>query len=123
MNKLAIITGLTGFAAVALGAFGAHALKPHLDMVQAETYRTACHYHLVHAVALLVLMVKGGQDNRIVNTSFYLFFAGVLCFSGSLYLLSTRHLTMGDTLTFLGPVTPVGGLLMMLGWLNLVRLK
>lgn len=123
MNKLAILTGLTGFAAVALGAFGAHALKPHLDAVQTDTYRTAVNYHLVHAVAMLVLLVGGGEANKVLRISFYLFFAGVICFSGSLYLLATRHLTLADGLAFLGPVTPLGGVLMIAGWLNLVRMK
>lgn len=100
--------GLTG---VALGAFGAHALKPMLEAHgSVETWKTAVLYQLVHAVALLALAgwrdAHGGPSGRIA----VLWFAGVLLFSGSLYWLSIG----GPRL--LGPVTPLGGAAFLAGW-------
>ena len=104
-----------GWAAlgVALGAFGAHALKPVLLQRPegAEVWKTAVLYHLVHGVVMLVIAFQGERANRL---AWGLMFAGTLAFSGSLYLLST----MGWRA--LGPVTPFGGLLLMAGWVALV---
>lgn len=123
MIRLAIVTAITGFMAVAMGAFGAHGLKPYLDATQMETYRTAVLYHLVHAVAMLTMLSAANRDIKIIRMTIYLFLAGVVCFSGSLYLLATGHMTFGESLNFLGPVTPLGGLLLMAGWLNLLRIR
>lgn len=95
--------------AVALGAFGAHGLKPVLlqrpDGV--ETWKTAVLYHMIHAVVMLVLALQGNRANRM---AWLLMGLGTIGFSASLYLLST----MGWKV--LGPVTPAGGLLLLAGW-------
>ena len=98
-----IAAGLLGFTGVALGAFGAHALKETLATNgTTSTWQTAVLYHLVHAVALVALpgWAWVGQC----------WIAGVLLFSGSLYWLA-----LGGP-RFLGPVTPLGGLALLLGW-------
>jgi uncharacterized membrane protein YgdD (TMEM256/DUF423 family) len=111
-----------GVLAVALGAFGAHGLKPHLSELQLETFKTASFYHFTHLVAMLALFIWYLQTNdKIVKQSFYLMMTGLTLFSGSLYILCTRHLIGGDVWTFLGPVTPIGGIFLIAGWANLLR--
>ena len=97
---------------VALGAFGAHALKPvWLERPPGlEIWKTAVLYHLVHAVAMLIVSMQGPRANRL---AWVLMATGTLCFSGSLYLLSTAGWKA------LGPVTPVGGLFLLAGWVAL----
>ena len=98
-----IAAGLLGFTGVALGAFGAHALKESLAASgYAATWQTAVLYHLIHAVALLAFP-SGKWAGRC-------WIAGLLLFSGSLYWLS-----LGGP-NILGPVTPLGGVLLLAGW-------
>ena len=106
------LAALLGFFGVALGAFGAHGgladiLKAH-DTV--EIWKTASHYHLIHAVVLLVLGLVGGRDAP-ARYGWWAMLVGVLIFSGSLYVLALTGLR------WLGAITPVGGLLIMIGWL------
>lgn len=105
------LAALLGFFAVALGAFGAHGLEGALkanDTV--EIWKTASHYHLVHAVVLLVLGLFSSQDAP-ARYAWWSFMAGVGIFSGSLYLLAVT----GQK--WLGAITPIGGLLLLVGWL------
>lgn len=96
-----------GFLAVALGAFGAHGLKPRLEAAgRMDTWETAVLYHLVHAVVLLVLALA----RPAAVWAFRAFAAGVAVFSGSLYLLCLSGWT------WLGAVTPLGGLFLLAGW-------
>ena len=120
-NKIKIVAILAALG-VGIGAFGAHGLKPYLDVAQTETFKTATLYHFIHIVAMLTIAMNSTRS-KVNNLSFYLFLAGVVCFSGSLYILSTRHLYGGDTWNFVGPITPIGGLLFIFGWLNLLRVK
>ncbi|HRG42685.1 MAG TPA: DUF423 domain-containing protein [Saprospiraceae bacterium] len=120
-NKIKIVA-ILGALGVGIGAFGAHGLKPYLDVAQTETFKTATLYHFIHIVAMLTIAMNSTKS-KVNNLSFYLFLAGVVCFSGSLYILSTRHLYGGDTWNFVGPITPIGGLLFIFGWLNLLRDK
>lgn len=119
-----LLTSLIGASAVVLGAFGAHALAPHLNESQIQNFKTASMYHYIHVVVLLGLSLFNLlKSDRVIRQSFVLFTLGILFFSGSLYLLSTRHLLGGDFWLFLGPVTPLGGLFLILGWINLLRLR
>ncbi len=100
-----------GFLGVALGAFGAHALKPMLAAFgTADIWVTAVHYQLVHAVALLAL-AAAGRASRLVM---WLWIAGVVVFSGSLYILAASDVR------WLGAITPLGGLALLAGWLLLL---
>ncbi len=104
--------------AVMLGAFGAHALKNQLSDYQLQIYHTGVNYHFIHALGLLILSViitKSNEDK--MKKSFWLLFSGILCFSGSLYLLSITDLVAILPTSILGPITPIGGLLFILGWL------
>lgn len=103
------IAGVFGFVGVALGAFGAHALAGHLATAgRVETWETAVLYNLVHAVALLALALGGRFPRRIRVGK--LWALGILIFSGSLYLLCLTGMS------WLGAVTPVGGLCLLAGW-------
>lgn len=105
--------------AVCLGAFGAHALENVLAEAQLKVWHTAVQYHFIHALGgvLLALIPAGfvSAPKRLIRAKQLLFF-GTLFFSGSLYLLSLRYVTGWDFLKWLGPVTPIGGVLFILGW-------
>ena len=122
MNNKIKLVALMGALAVGIGAFGAHGLKPYLDTTQTETFKTATLYHFVHVMPMLILALWT-KESKVTNLSFYLFLIGIICFSGSLYILSTKHLYGGDIWNFMGPITPLGGLFFIVGWLNLLRLN
>lgn len=110
-RNLTLAAAALGFVGVALGAFGAHTLKPTLEAHGSEeTWKTAVLYHLVHAVALLALAgwrdAHAGPSGKVA----VLWTAGVVLFSGSLYWLA-----VGGP-KFLGPVTPLGGMAFLSGW-------
>lgn len=108
---LLIVTALLGVAAVSTGAIGAHALRETLEAGgYRESWTTAVHYHLIHTVALLALVLS--TRDRLWTTALF-WIAGVILFSGSIYLLC-----LGGP-KWLGPVTPIGGVLMILGWATL----
>jgi uncharacterized membrane protein YgdD (TMEM256/DUF423 family) len=112
-----------GFLGVALGAFGAHALRATLTASgRFDTFETAVKYQFYHAFALLavgILLNHFGDGNpaatRWLMWSGYSFMAGVLVFSGSLYVLCATNIT------WLGAITPLGGLFMLAGWALLLR--
>jgi len=122
MNNKIKIVAILGALAVGIGAFGAHGLKPFLDASQTETFKTATLYHFVHVMPMLILALWS-KESKVTNLSFCLFLTGILCFSGSLYILSTKHLYDGESWNFIGPVTPIGGLFFIAGWFNLLRMS
>jgi uncharacterized membrane protein YgdD (TMEM256/DUF423 family) len=111
------IAALYGAAGVALGAFGAHGLRDQLTGPALGTWQTAVQYHLVHALALLVvglwLRLDSGAPTLPLSIAGWSFVVGVLLFSGSLYALA-----LGGP-RVLGPVTPLGGVAFIVGWLSL----
>lgn len=117
MNRfLALIAAVFGFSAVLLGAIGAHAVSKRVDAHDLETWKTAAQYHGLHAVALLVLAAWGG-GGRLVAAAAGCLAAGIVVFSGTLYLLVLSLANIGlPPAKWLGAVTPVGGLLLMAGW-------
>lgn len=107
-----LAAGLLGLTGVALGAFGAHGLKATLaETGGLENWKTAVFYQLVHAAALLALANR--SEPAIPKVTLW-WTAGVVLFSGSLYLLA-----LGAPAKFLWPVTPAGGLALLLGWTSL----
>jgi uncharacterized membrane protein YgdD (TMEM256/DUF423 family) len=120
MNKQIIITAsVFGALAVIAGAFGAHALKASLPPRQLEVWQTAVQYQFYHVFALLFLSTFTRFKNKVIVTAYYLFTFGILLFCGSLYLLACRDLVGMPGLAVLGPVTPIGGLLFIIGWIFL----
>lgn len=110
-----VFASLSGFLAVALGAFGAHALKSVLSSDMFSVYQTAVEYHLIHSVLLFVvsvLMVTHGNLLWLKRSAIAIAW-GILLFSGSLYLLTLSGIKL------LGMVTPLGGVSLLLGWLML----
>lgn len=105
--------------AVVNGAFGAHMLKALLDPTQLQAWQTAVLYQFIHALGILFLSGSSGLTDfnpKRARVAGYLLAAGIVLFSGSLYLLTTQDL-LGWRAGFLGPVTPVGGLLFIAGWI------
>lgn len=120
MNKRIILTAaFFGFSGVVLGAFGAHGLEGKVNESQLETWKTAVDYQFYHTVALLFLATFSRAKNSFIKLSFITFTLGILLFSGSLYLLSTYALTGFGQPALLGPVTPVGGVCFIIGWIAL----
>jgi len=121
MNKRIILTAsFFGLAAVVLGAFGAHGLEDKISEDRLETWETAVDYQFYHTVALLFLATFSRAKNTYIRFSFVTFTLGILLFSGSLYILSTRSITDFGNPAILGPITPIGGLCFILGWLGLL---
>ncbi|WP_461482387.1 DUF423 domain-containing protein [Porticoccus sp.] len=114
MKTIAIFTGLSGFLAVALGAFGAHGLRASVSPEMLGVWQTAVLYQMFHALVLLAIVLAGSaQPLPLLKKAAWLLMAGTLLFSGSLYVLVLSGIRA------LGMVTPVGGVLFMLGWLLL----
>lgn len=110
------LSAISGFLAVALGAFGAHGLKGKISENLFSAFQTAVHYQMFHTLALFALAIFMFHLEEIPQTvlaAAYLWLCGVLLFSGSLY-----GLALGGP-SWLGPITPIGGLLLMAGWLLL----
>lgn len=108
------LAAVLGFIAVALGAFGAHGLKATLAANgTAAIWETAAHYHLVHAAVLLALGLHGSASRLAVR----LFAAGIVIFSGTLYVLAVTNVK------WLGAITPLGGLCLLGGWLAIALRK
>lgn len=119
MNKRIILTGtLFGLLGVVLGAFGAHGLEGKISDASLDNYKTAVSYQFYHTFAILYLATFSRAKNGLINFSFLAFTVGILLFSGSLYLLSTREITQFSS-SVLGPITPIGGLCFVLGWISL----
>lgn len=111
-RQFIIIAAVLGFFGVALGAFGAHGLEPTLEANgRTDTFETAARYHMYHALALIgVAWLAKQYQTRIVTWGGYLLTAGVLIFSGSLYILAIADLG------FMGAVAPIGGAALLAGW-------
>jgi uncharacterized membrane protein YgdD (TMEM256/DUF423 family) len=111
-RKTLAIAGLLIALATALGAFGAHALKAHLPQDKLQVYETAVRYHFLHALGLLAIgVLLRSVDGGLLRWSAALVLAGIVLFSGSLYLL-----TFGAP-RVVGIITPVGGLALIAGWI------
>ncbi|MDJ1498055.1 DUF423 domain-containing protein [Cytophagaceae bacterium DM2B3-1] len=113
MQKFLLLSGaILGGLGVGLGAFGAHALKPMLEASQRlDTYETAVKYQFYHAFALLITGLLAYRiESRLLTYAGYSFLGGTLIFSGSLYILCLSGVR------WLGAITPIGGVLMIIGW-------
>lgn len=113
-RRFALLGSLSGGIAVLAGAFGAHALRPRLPAELFAAFETGARYQMYHALALFVVAWALTQwPTKLVRVSGWLFIAGTVLFSGSLYLLALSGAT------WWGAVTPVGGVLLLGGWLTL----
>jgi uncharacterized membrane protein YgdD (TMEM256/DUF423 family) len=112
MDKTFLLLGaVAAFLAVILGAFGAHALRGRLSPDMMAVFQTGVQYHVYHALALiLVSAIMGRMSGWLIQTAGWCFVAGIVLFSGSLYLLAATGVTV------LGAITPIGGLAFLIGW-------
>ena len=116
MDRLFLIIGsVSGGLAVLLGAFGAHALKARMTPEQLATFETGVRYHMYHALALFAVAfaISRSPEGALAAIAGWLFVAGTILFSGSLYLLAVTGVR------WLGVVTPFGGLAFIAGWVCL----
>lgn len=117
-RKIVFTACLLGGFAVMFGAFGAHGLK---DLVTAESvasFQTGTRYMLLHAVVLLIFGLSGDQIFSSTQKSvlYVLWLIGILFFSGSIFLLVLNNVWQWEFIRFLGPLTPLGGALLIIGW-------
>ncbi|MBB6272232.1 uncharacterized membrane protein YgdD (TMEM256/DUF423 family) [Pedobacter cryoconitis] len=120
MNRRIILTAsFFGALAVILGAFGAHGLKSVLSADQLTIWAKGVEYQFYHTFALLFLSTFARFRNKLVDLAYYCFTVGILFFSGSLYLLATREVLQLSWINIVGPITPLGGLLLVTGWIFL----
>ena len=116
MNRTCLIAACAfGLTAVILGAFGAHALKAQLDADALKSFETGVRYQMWHALLLLMISVVS-EKMKAVKWVPWLFIVGIVLFSGSIYVLSCRPVLGLEDVSWLGPVTPLGGLLIIVGW-------
>jgi uncharacterized membrane protein YgdD (TMEM256/DUF423 family) len=117
-NKKLTLLSFSISVAIMMGALGAHALKDKLLAEQLESFKTGIFYHLVISIALWAM----AANERIYfsKIAFTLIAVGMALFSGSIYLLATKSLLGLESLApILGPITPLGGMLMIIGWILL----
>ncbi|GAA0133591.1 DUF423 domain-containing protein [Paenibacillus sp. YSY-4.3] len=113
-RRMAGIGAIIMLLAVALGAFGAHVLEPIITG-SIDTYKTGVQYHMIHGVGMILAALAAGLwgDSRKLRWSARLFLIGIILFSGSLYMLAVTGWK------WLGPITPLGGVSFIAGWLML----
>ncbi|RDU37435.1 DUF423 domain-containing protein [Neobacillus piezotolerans] len=112
MKTFIIIGAVNAFLAVALGAFGAHGLEGRLAPKYLEIWKTGVHYQMFHAAGLLIIGILAGkvQAGSLFTTAGWLMLAGIVLFSGSLYVLSLTKISV------LGAITPLGGVAFLAAW-------
>jgi len=106
-----IISAVSGFTAVAIGAFGAHGLREKLSPEMIEVYKTGVLYQFIHTIVLLILALTNFIKTKIASI---FFLAGILLFSFSLYIYATSGVK------FFAMITPVGGVCFLIGWLWII---
>jgi len=116
MKKNLSATAFLGFLAVALGAFGAHALKEKLSIADLKTFETGVRYQMYHVIVLLFVNTFADFSDKTKNFISTFFFLGILFFSGSLYVITTTSVA-AKSIWF---ITPLGGLFLIIGWLLLL---
>lgn len=121
MRKFLIIASISGLIAVALGAMGSHSLSDKVSPEYLSQFKTGVEYQFYHTFALLFVVWAGtNAPGRGWTWPAWCFVAGIILFSGSLYILGTREVNgWSEAAKYLWPVTPAGGLMFMAGWLLL----
>ena len=115
-KRIIILAGINGFLAVSIGAFAAHTLRDRLSPELLNTFQTGVQYHMYHALGLfgIGLLMLNFPTSNLLRISAYLMIAGIVLFSGSLYLLSITGTK------WLGAITPLGGLCFLTAWVLIV---
>lgn len=119
LNKKVLITSsILGAITIGAGAFGAHGLKELVAPDAMSTFETGARYQMYHVIALLILGLTDKIPETTLTWVFRFFVGGILLFCGSIYLLVMKDFHYLST-NLLGPITPIGGLLFIVGWLRL----
>ncbi|WPO80441.1 DUF423 domain-containing protein [Flavobacterium sp. KACC 22761] len=119
MKRRIVLTGaFIGMLAIILGAFGAHLLKKYLSVEELNTFEVGVRYQMYHAFFLFFVSTRKDISEKTLKTIYNLVVAGVVLFSGSIYLLATKNFTLFD-FKFIGFATPLGGMLLIIAWLTL----
>ena len=120
-NKLIQVSSVLMILAIILGAFGAHTLKAIISEKSLAAYQTGVFYHIVHALALLAIGLSQLKMSKHLKGAVIFILLGIALFSGSLYLLSLKEFFETKTIfNFIGPVTPLGGISFIAGWVFLI---
>jgi uncharacterized membrane protein YgdD (TMEM256/DUF423 family) len=116
MERRIVLTGaFIGMLAIILGAFGAHLLKKYLSVEELNTFEVGVRYQMYHAFFLFFLSTRKGIAEKTLKTIYNLVIAGVVLFSGSIYLLSTKSISSFD-FKIIVFATPLGGFLLIIAW-------
>lgn len=120
MNKTILVTAtILGILGITLGAFAAHGLEKLINEDALTSFQTGVRYQLYHAFLLLIIGSTNFLESIAKKQVFYLIILGLICFSGSIYGLSTNALSSFD-FKQIALITPVGGLLLIIGWLRML---
>jgi uncharacterized membrane protein YgdD (TMEM256/DUF423 family) len=117
MNKFLIFAAVSMAIAVIFGALGAHALKNSLDQASIASWNTGVLYQIIHSLAIMLIFLIAKQNNFDVNGIMWFMIFGIFAFSGSIYLLTLNKVwNISDSVRFLGPITPIGGMAFISAW-------
>ena len=120
-NNLFILATFILLLTVILGAFGAHGLKPYMVEGGSHTFQTGIKYQFYHGLVIFMLLILHlNSPIATLKRIVYFFLAGIICFSGSLYLLSVKTSLPDSLIQIIGPITPLGGLFFIAGWVLLL---
>ena len=114
-KKILLVATFLGLTAIVLGAFGAHALKERISAERLVSFETGVRYQMYHGLAFLILANFVDRWKFNFRPIFLLLSSGILFFSCSIYGLALQEI-VGVSMKFLGPITPIGGLLLICGW-------
>ena len=117
-KNIVVIAAVLAATTIALGAFGAHGLKSIVSAESLTTFETGVRYQVYRVIALLVIGLSAQVPLTTKKWVLRFFCFGMLFFSGSIYLLALKE-QLPFSVSFLGPITPIGGLLFILGWIRL----
>jgi len=115
------LAGIFALTAVMLGAFASHGLKPQLTASQIATFETGVRFQFMHAMGLFIIgLLMQHNNSRLLGRAALAICIGIGLFCGSLYLLSCREILGIGHWTWLGPITPLGGISFMIGWVFVI---
>lgn len=118
MKKYLLIASISGATAVTMGALGAHKLATIIDTYSLQVFNKAVFYQFIHTLLLIIIVMFNSSSKYLLYSARFIV-AGIILFSGSLYLLSLKSFFNSSIISILGPLTPVGGLCFILSWLTL----
>ena len=118
-KKIVASASILAAMAIGFGAFGAHGLREMVSFKALDSFETGVRYQMYHSLALLIIGFTMSIPAKTRSWVFGFFIFGIILFSGSIYLLSLKEI-LPFSVAFLGPITPIGGLLLIVGWLRLL---